>query len=241
MILRLTRLLSTIIMLVLNTLAMSLPLNGLSTKDLSDILSTLITPAWFTFSIWSLIYLGIIGLTVGVLTKKIHLPDRAMIWYAISALANGLWIVAWHYQNLYFAMILILVLLISLIFVDRSIIANRKSIAYFSRVRGSILLYFWWVQIATLLMTTIYLQYQLGWIRWYETSAGMAVLILAWCINILIICREKTIITSLVGIRALWGIINGQTDPQIILTAQVMIGVLIAGIAWNEGKILLKR
>jgi hypothetical protein len=173
--------------------------------------------------------------------KKIQLPDRAMIRYIISALANGLWIVAWHYQNLHLAMIIILILLISLIFVYRNIMADRQSVAYFPRVRGSILLYLWWVQIATLLMVTIYLQYQFGRIRWYEVEAGTMVLILAWCINLLILYREKNIITSLVGIRALWGIISGQTDPQIILTAQVMIGVLVAGIARNEGKRLLKK
>jgi len=241
MLLRLAPLFSTIIMLVLNTLATTLPINGLSTGDLSDTLSTLITPAGFTFSIWSIIYLGLIGLTIAVVSKKITLPDRVMIWYIVSSLANGLRIVARHYQNLHLAMIIILVLLVSLIIIDRTLVENQPSIAYFPRVRGSILLYFGRVQIATLLMTTIYAQYQLGLLTGYEGVAGMAVIILAWCANLLIICREKNIITSLVALRALWGIINGQTDPQIILTAQVVMGLLVGGIVWHEGKRLLKR
>jgi hypothetical protein len=166
-------------MLVLNTLATTLPINGLSTGDLSDTLSTLITPAGFTFSIWSIIYLGLIGLTIAVVSKKITLPDRAMIWYIVSALANGLRIVARHYQNLHLSMILMLVLISSLIIIDRTLVANSSSIAYFPRVRGSILLYFGRVQIATLLMTTIYAQYQLGLLTGYEVPAGMAVIILA--------------------------------------------------------------
>lgn len=241
MLLRLARLLSTIIMLVLNTLSTTLPLNGMSTKDLSDILSTVITPAGFTFAIWSVIYLGIIGLTLAILTKKITLPDRVMIWYIVSALANGLRIVARHYQNLHLAMIIILVLLVSLIIIDRTLVANASSIAYFPRVRGSILLYFGRVQIATLLMTTIYAQYQLGLLTGYEVPAGMAVIILAWCANLLIMWREKNIITSLVALRALWWIIKGQTDPQIILTAQVVMGLLIGGILWHIGKSFLKK
>lgn len=241
MLLRLARLFSTIIMLVLNTLSTTLPLNGMSTKDLSDILSTTITPAGFTFAIWSVIYLGLIWLTFAILTKKIILPDRVMIWYIISALANGLRIVARHYQNLHLAMIIILVLLVSLIIIDRTLLKNQLSIAYFPRVRWSILLYFGRVQIATLLMTTIYAQYQLGLLTGYEVPAGMAVIILAWCANLLIICREKNIITSLVALRALWGIINGQTNPQIMLTTQVVIGLLIGGIVWHEGKKFLKR
>lgn len=241
MLLRLARFLSTIIMIALNTLANILPINNLTTWDLSDTVSTVITPAGFTFAIWSVIYLALIGLTLAVLTKKITLPDRAMIWYIISALANGLRIVARHYQSLHLSMIIIVALLVSLIIIDRTLVANASSIAYFPRVRGSILLYFGRVQIATLVMTTIYAQYQLGLLTWYEVPAGMAVILLAWCANLLIICREKNIITSLVALRALWGIINGQTDPQIILTAQVVMGILIGGILWHEGKRLLKR
>ena len=179
MALRISWLIVTVFTLVMNYLATSLPLNGMSTKALSDGLSTLITPAGFTFGIWSVIYLGIIGLTLAILTKKITLPDRVMIWYIVSALANGLRIVARHYQNLHLAMIIILILLISLIIIDRTLVANQLSIAYFPRVRGSILLYFGRVQIATLLMTTIYAQYQLGLLTGYEVPAGMAVIILA--------------------------------------------------------------
>ncbi len=242
MLLRLTRLFSTIIMLVLNTLATSLPLNGLSTGDLSDTLSTLITPAGFTFSIWGLIYTGIIWLTIAILLKKITLPDRVMVWYIVSSLANGLRIVVRHYQNLHLAMIFMLVLLVSLIVIDRLILRQSSSIAYFPRVRWVFLTYLGWVSIASLLMLTIYLQYQLNRINIYSAVwVGMITLIVAGSLNLLIICREKTIITSLVALRALWGIISGQTNPTIILTAQVMMGLLIAGIVWFGAKKLLKR
>jgi hypothetical protein len=107
------------------------------------------------------------------------LPDRVMIWYIVSALANGLRIVARHYQNLHLSVLIIVALLVSLIIIDRILVANASSIAYFPRVRGIILLYFGRVQIATLLMTTIYAQYQLGLITGYEVPAGMAVIILA--------------------------------------------------------------
>ena len=233
MLLRLARLLSTITMIALNSLANVLPINNITTGDLSDTVSTVISPAGFTFGIWAIIYLGLIWLTLAVVTKKITL--------IISALANGLRIVARHYQNLHLAMIIILILLISLIIIDRTLITHKDSISYFPRVRGSILLYFGRVQIATLVMTTIYAQYQLGILTGYEIPAGMAVIILAWCANLLIICREKNIITSLVALRALWGIMSGQTDPQIILTAQVVMGLLIGGIVWHEGKRLLKK
>lgn len=236
MALRLTWLISTIFMIVMNTLAVMLPLNGITTKELSDTLSTLITPAGFTFAIWSLIYLSLIVLTLAIVLKKIHLPDRVMVLYILSALANGLWIVAWHYGNLHFSMIIIVWLLVSLIMIDRLLLRNRSSIAYFPRVRWTILFYLGRVQIATLLLTFIYAQYQLWITMWYESSIAMGILILAGAVNLLVICRERNIITSLVALRALWGIMKGQTDPQIILTTQIVMGILIAGILWNEGK-----
>ena len=240
MALRITRLLATIFMIAMNSLAVTLPLNGMSTGALSDLLYTVITPAGFTFSIWSVIYIGLIGLTIAVVSKKIQLPDRAMVWYIVSALANGLRIFARHYQSLHLSMIIMFILLMSLIMLDRTLIKNATTIAYYQRVRGTVLLYLGRVLIATLLITLIYAKYQLNIISTYEVQIGMGIIILAWCTNLLIICREKNIITSLIAIWALYGIMSGQNDPQIILTAQIVIVILALGIAYHEGKKYMK-
>ena len=241
MALRITWLIATLFALVMNYLATSLPLNGMSTKMLSDGLSTLITPEGFTFSIWSIIYIGVIILTGAIVWWKVKLSDKTMIAYIVSALANGLRIVARHYQNLHLSMILMLVILVSLIIMDRNMLSYRDSIASYNRVRACILIYIGWINIASLVMLTVYLQYQLGRLAWYEHTAALIAIIIAGCLNLLVICKERVSLTGLVGTRALWGIINGQTDPQIILTAQVMMGLLIAGVAWNEGRKFLKK
>jgi translocator protein len=128
--------LATVFMFVMNSIAIMLPLNGMSTKDLSDIYMTLITPAGFTFSIWSLIYFAMISISVLVLLKKIILPKITLSRYVVSCLCNGLWIVAWHYQNLHLSMILMLVLLISLIMVDSTMKGQEKSISYYPAIRS---------------------------------------------------------------------------------------------------------
>lgn len=136
----LRRVLFTIVMFVVNYLAVSLPINSITTSTLSDNLSTLITPAGFTFGVWSLIYLGITIVTLLVVLKKIIVPRKIMIRYSISALANALWIVARHYQNLHLSMILMLVILISLIIINTSL---KKSPSLFHSFifRNSFLLY----------------------------------------------------------------------------------------------------
>ena len=47
--------------LVLNTLATTLPLGGRTTAEISDSFNVLFVPAGYVFSIWGLIYLGLLG------------------------------------------------------------------------------------------------------------------------------------------------------------------------------------
>ena len=49
-----------IIMVIMNGLAVGLPLNGKSTGELSDKYPNLFVPAGITFSIWSVIYLALL-------------------------------------------------------------------------------------------------------------------------------------------------------------------------------------
>lgn len=122
--------LATVFMFAMNYLAISLPLGGISTGELSDKLTTLITPAGFTFAIWSVIYLGILVVSFLYLFKKKVILKTSFKRYLLSCLANGLWILAWHVQNLHAAMILMLVLLVSLIMFDLSI-KHHKNLKYY--------------------------------------------------------------------------------------------------------------
>jgi translocator protein len=99
---------STIIMIVVNALSASLPINDVSTKQLSDTLSTLITPIGWTFSIWSVIYLGLILVAVRVFWKQIVVSRQMVRAYIASCLCNAAWIVVWHYGYLTAAMLIIL-------------------------------------------------------------------------------------------------------------------------------------
>jgi len=56
--------LSTLITLTVNGLANGLPLNGLNTGEISDRFETYFVPAGYVFSIWGLIYLGLLAFTI---------------------------------------------------------------------------------------------------------------------------------------------------------------------------------
>lgn len=203
------RILATLFMFAMNYLSVQLPINGISTADVSAKFSTLITPAGFTFAIWSLIYLGILIVSLLYLFRKKVILKTSFKRYILSCLANALRIVARQYQNLHAAMALILVLLVSLIMFDLSI-KHRTDLNYYTIIRNTFLLYFGRVQIATLLMTTIYLSYALWWNPASTLYRAIGCIIAAWVINTIVLQKEKNITTCIVAMRALIGIANNQ-------------------------------
>jgi benzodiazapine receptor len=50
--------------IVVNVLADALPINGLGTGQISDMFKVYFVPAGYVFSIWGLIYLGLIAYAV---------------------------------------------------------------------------------------------------------------------------------------------------------------------------------
>ena len=109
---------SFIATLTLNTLAVTLPLFGRSTKDISDSYPSFFTPAGLTFSIWSVLYLSQLAFTVfQALPMQAANPSiRKIRWPIVAAnLFNATWIVAWHGLVVWASMILMLGLLLSLI------------------------------------------------------------------------------------------------------------------------------
>src|SRR5512139_119777 len=87
-----------VLMVTVNVLANTLPINGVRTGDVSDAYPNLFAPAGLTFSIWSLIYL-LLGLHVlyqlGLFragepaTDRSALLNKVGLYFSISSLANA--------------------------------------------------------------------------------------------------------------------------------------------------------
>ena len=113
------------LVLVVNALANILPINGYNTGQVSGFYPNFFVPAGFTFGIWGIIYLLLIGFVFCSLfaafgkfneaaKKAIH---SAGPYFLVTCLLNAGWILAWHYLYLglsvliMFAFLLVLVLL----------------------------------------------------------------------------------------------------------------------------------
>lgn len=102
--------------LLVNYWANALPINGLSTGDVSDLYPNLFTPAGLTFSIWGLIYLLLaVFLVAAWANREKDSIGTVLPWFFISCLLNIIWIYFWHYLMPGLSVVIMLTLLVTLI------------------------------------------------------------------------------------------------------------------------------
>jgi benzodiazapine receptor len=152
-------------MITMNALANGLPLNGYTTGEISDMYPNLFVPAGFTFSIWGVIYLLLLGYVIyssAVLWKQndadVMMPVVKTIapYFILTCALNGLWIIMWHLLLIELSLVFMLWFLATLILI------YIKLQPYRSKLKGvkSLLLYvpfvvyLGWISVATIANTT---------------------------------------------------------------------------------------
>ncbi len=151
----------TIITLTINSLATTLPLNNKTTAELSDSFLVRFVPAGYVFSVWGIIYTGLIAYTVWQALPKNRENARMRSigwWFVLGSVANTLWLVFWHYQHVAITLPIMLVLLGTLIYtviVFKKIPASRLAERICVDVPFSI--YLGWISVATVVNATVVL------------------------------------------------------------------------------------
>ncbi|WP_138752480.1 tryptophan-rich sensory protein [Paenibacillus sinopodophylli] len=146
--------------LIVNALAQWLPINGKTTGELSAKYPVLITPAPYAFSIWSVIYLLLIGFVFYQLTPKgtnSKIVQSIGPWFLISCLLNIAWILVWHYEKLGSSVFVMLALLLSLISIYTAVRKRKQSPTSGERflVRLPFSIYLGWISNATIVNITV--------------------------------------------------------------------------------------
>ena len=109
---------ATVATIVFNGLAATGYVNGITPADISAKYPTLLTPAGYAFSIWSLIYVGLLAFSVHqFLTRNLarYRPIRSL--YILSCALNCVWIYFWHREQIALCLAAILALCASLWFI----------------------------------------------------------------------------------------------------------------------------
>jgi len=230
---QLVNIVTTLAVIVVNVLANALPLNGLNTGEISDRFDIYFVPAGYVFSIWGLIYLGLLAFTVyQALPSQRDNVNVARIGYlyTLSGVANIVWIFFWHYEVFTLTLLPMLIILGSLIAIYLRLNIGREAVSAWDRwlIHVPFSIYLGWISVATVANAT-QLLYYLNWGGW-----GIAPEV--WAVIMLIIAAALALIDnlargdvgySLVFVWAYIGIaVKHGGTPAVMLPAAILAAVI---------------
>lgn len=237
---QITNIVALVLTIAVNALANLLPLNGVTTGEISDRYASLFTPAGYVFSIWSLIYLLLIVFVVyGALPAQRNNVRLGQLGYAFawSCLFNIAWLFSWHYGVIWLSELLMLGLLASLI------VAYRRLDIRWERSKGlegwlidlPFSVYLGWITVATVANTSIFLL-ELGF-DGGSLASTLTVLVIgvATFIGLLALRLRADLAFALVLVWAFVGIAVkqfGQT-PGVVVAAFVAAALLALATLWR--------
>ncbi len=239
-ILAVLNLMGFLLMVVMNFLANYLPINHKTTGELSGQYPNLFVPAGFTFAIWGVIYLLLLGFIIFQLFqafRKEKVSDFILkigYWFLFSCVANASWILAWHHEKVLLSLIIMLSLFFSLITIYGHLNIGKSSLTknekYLVHVPFSI--YFAWINVATIANVTVLLV-DSGWSRFGLSEQFWTMIIIAIIIilTIFYLVRRRDLYFSLVILWAFYGILHQRMHdthtPDSGIQSILMIGMTL--------------
>lgn len=222
--------------LVMNALANALPLNNRTTGEISDALPSFFTPAGFTFSVWSVIYLALIGFTIyQALPSQRDNSYMRRIGYlpAVANALNGSWVLAWHYAYYWLSVVIMVSLLATLLVIYiRLGIGLPLKTQEERRWMNTLLvffpfsIYFAWINVATV-ANIASVANNAGWNGFgiaEPTWSGIMIGVVTLVALVLLVSRANlsyaaVLIWALIGIQA--------NQPEPVATAAVVAAIVI--------------
>ncbi len=203
--------------LTINALANILPINGMNTGELSALYPSLFTPAGFTFSVWSVIYLLLIGFVImqRSISGYSYFAELSL-WFLLSCIANASWILAWHFQYLYASVMIMLLLLFSLskifLLLQRT---DLKTLSEKLLIKLPFIVYLSWICVATIANVSALLV-SLSWTGGFlsATTWTITMISIASLLGIIITERFREPAFLLVLIWAFFGIYSKWTGTE---------------------------
>ncbi len=235
---------ATVVVIIVNALANALPIGGRTTGQVSDSFPVAFVPAGYVFSIWGLIYLGLIAFTIyQAMPAQRDNPvlDKIGYLYAINCAANSVWIIFWHSLVLPVTVILMLVVLGTLIAIYLRVGIGKTSPASTQEkwsVHVPFSVYLGWITVATVANIAMTL-YDAGW---QATGSGGAIwailgLLIATGLGLAMSYLRRDLAYNLVLIWAFIGIAVKQAAlASVVFVSALMVIVLVLGIAATSGR-----
>ena len=210
---------SIIGLIVMNYLSNAGLFGGQTNGDVSDKYHTLITPAGYAFAIWGLIFLGLLAFAIyqALPAQRANPRFRAVGWWVVlNAFCNAIWSPLFNNERIGFALIVILVMLISLVVIEQNLLARphtpilpvdpdatlpevaaSATETWLARIPFSI--YFGWLTVATILNVAVYLKAtDFSLLNLSEQMWAVAILVVGLLVGAIVFNRFRSVAYILV-------------------------------------------
>lgn len=235
------------LVVILNVLSNALPINNQTMPEISARYPSLFTPAGFTFSIWGVIYLALLGFVVyQALPSQRNNQVIAGFsrWFQMNCVANAAWIVVWHYDLLALSLLLMFVILVTLVLIYRSLAAVIETATFAQHLVLYLpfSLYTGWITVATIANISV-LQIAYGWeaVGLSAVSWTLLKLAAAGAIGATVVLRLRDPVFVLVIAWAAYGISVMQSASPAVSGAATTLSLLMLMLAAREGVSRLLR
>jgi hypothetical protein len=250
--------LAVMITIIVNALAVILPLNGKTTQELSDALPNFFVPAGLTFSIWGIIYILWIVFAMYQARdmfkkEEIEMPFLSQITglFILSGIANSAWIFLWHYEHVGLSVLVMILLLSSLLAIYVRLKIGKSNVTMKEKlcVHVPFSVYLGWITVATIANVTAFL-ISIQWDGFGIDQLTWTILIIAigTLLTYLMLALRKDIAFSLVVLWAFFGIWlkrlaqpNTITDINVATTVSIAIVLIFAGLLAVIGYQLMRK
>jgi hypothetical protein len=236
--------LTVIATLIVNYLSTALPLNGLTPAQISDKFHVLFVPAGYVFSIWGIIYIGLIAYTVyQALPAQRENPLLRKTGYLVAAsgVANISWLFLWHYQQFVYTLIAMVALLILLIAIYLALGIGRTAVPALENwvVRIPFSIYLGWISVATIANVSEVLDY----LRWDTFGLGtkfwfVAILGVVLVLSSVMSLTRRDIAYAAVIVWALIGIAVKQAGngyvPLVTYATAALVAIVLVYSLWRK-------
>jgi translocator protein len=219
-----------------NGYASAAEIGGRSTGEISDSFQNFFTPAGYVFSIWGVIYLGLLAFSVyqALPAQRENPRLRQIGWlFVLTNLFNSAWIFAWHYLLIPLSWLIMIGLLITLLVIYQRLGIGKRAAsgAQLWLVNVPFSIYTAWITVATIANTTVLLQdlgFQGGPIP--EPVWSAIVIVVGAAIAGYVVYTRRDIAFTGVILWAYAGIVVNYLDVNVVaITAGLMaVAVLIA-------------
>ncbi len=234
---RILMIISLVLVLIVNFLANALPINGVTTGEVSDGFPILFVPAGYVFSIWGLIYLALIGFAIYILTPKglaNEKIDDIAGWFIAANIFNASWIFLWHYMLFALTLIPIFGLLISLIGIYTKLDIGKQKSTFVEKLllKLPFSIYLGWATVAVVANVSQAL-YSSGWRGEPLTEPVWTVimLVVASILGLLMIFLRGEVAYPLVLTWAFIGIWVKHEDTPLVAITALAAAIVLAGVA----------